>query len=105
MAKTRKPKSKERGNKLTSSPKRAESAKVKPNATGGSSEAQSEQEAEWTPARMVEALKAGTPKEKLERLKRAGILTEEGKLAPLYKSWGDKVSRTPDINEAGELQP
>jgi len=54
---------------------------------------------------MVEALKAGTPKEKLERLKRAGILTEEGKLAPLYKSWGDKVSRTPDINEAGELQP
>ncbi|XXU30714.1 hypothetical protein WMF36_16930 [Sorangium sp. So ce887] len=30
---------------------------------------------------------------------RAGILTRGGKLAKLYTSWGDKASRTPEINE------
>jgi hypothetical protein len=29
-------------------------------------------------------------------VKDAGILTADGELAPLYKSWGNKASRTPD---------
>jgi hypothetical protein len=37
---------------------------------------------------------SGTTEEKIESLKRAGILTAKGKLSKRYKSWGAKISRT-----------
>lgn len=59
---------------------------------------------EWSTDALTRALNATSPAEDVELLKRAGILTKGGKLAKRYKSWGDKVSRTPEINEAGEMQ-
>jgi hypothetical protein len=41
--------------------------------------------------------------EDIALLKQAGILTKSGKLAKLYTSWGDKVSRPPEIDESGEM--
>ncbi|MGK3963930.1 hypothetical protein WMF38_07085 [Sorangium sp. So ce118] len=58
---------------------------------------------EWTVEALTQALNATTVDEDIALLKRAGILTEEGKLAKLYTSWGDKVSRTPELDELGEL--
>jgi hypothetical protein len=58
---------------------------------------------EWTVEALTQALQATTVDEDIALLKRAGILTKAGKLAKLYTSWGDKVSRTPEINELGEM--
>lgn len=50
----------------------------------------------WTPASLLAALKSGTDADKLEALKQAGILDASGNLTRTYKSWGSKVTRTPD---------
>lgn len=42
------------------------------------------------------ALRSGTMEEKIEVLKEAGIVDANGKLARRYRSWGTKVTRTPD---------
>jgi hypothetical protein len=59
---------------------------------------------EWTVEALTRALTATSVEEDIALLKRAGILTKEGKLAKRYTSWGDKVSRTPEINEQGEME-
>jgi hypothetical protein len=58
---------------------------------------------EWTVDALTRALKATSVDEDIALLKHAGILTKGGKLAKRYTSWGDKVSRTPEINESGEM--
>ena len=59
---------------------------------------------EWTAEELIAVLNASSVEEDIESLKRAGILTKEGKVAKLYLSWGNKVSRTPEIDESGELR-
>ncbi|WP_437491955.1 hypothetical protein WME75_16675 [Sorangium sp. So ce1014] len=59
---------------------------------------------EWTVEALTQALNATSVDEDIALLKRAGILTRGGKLAKRYTSWGDKVSRTPEINERGEME-
>jgi hypothetical protein len=58
----------------------------------------------WTLEALIQAVNATTIDEDVALLKRAGILTKSGKLARRYTSWGDKVSRTPEINELGEME-
>jgi hypothetical protein len=53
----------------------------------------------WTPADLVAAIKAGTWADKIASMKRAGILTKDGKLSRKYTSWGKKVSRTPTADQ------
>lgn len=50
----------------------------------------------WTPAELSAALHEGTIEEKIALLRTAGILNEKGELAPKYRSWGTRVSRTPE---------
>jgi hypothetical protein len=57
----------------------------------------------WTVDALTQALNATSVDEDIALLKRAGILTKGGKLAKRYTSWGDKVSRTPEIDELGEM--
>ena len=59
---------------------------------------------EWTLEAMIAVLQAPSLEEDIALLKRAGILTKKGKLAKLYTTWGDKVSRTPELDENGELR-
>ena len=59
---------------------------------------------EWTAEELIAVLNASSVEEDIESLKRAGILTKEGKVARLYLSWGNKASRTPEIDESGELR-
>jgi hypothetical protein len=54
---------------------------------------------EWTPARLLKALRSGTREQDLAILKRIGLLTEEGKMNPAAQSWGSKPSRTPTLEE------
>jgi hypothetical protein len=58
---------------------------------------------EWTVDALTLAINATSVDEDIALLKQAGILTKGGKLAKRYTSWGDKVSRTPEINESGEM--
>ncbi|MGA7121352.1 MAG: hypothetical protein WBY94_14705 [Polyangiaceae bacterium] len=51
---------------------------------------------EWSADALVEAVRSGTREQKSARLRRIGILTSDGTLAPKYKNWGSKVSRTPE---------
>ena len=39
-----------------------------------------------------------TDAQRIEALKLAGIIDEKGKITPLYRSWGNKVTRTPDLD-------
>jgi hypothetical protein len=48
----------------------------------------------WTPQELLDAITRPSPKEKLKVLREAGILDARGKLAPMYRSWGNRVSRT-----------
>ena len=45
---------------------------------------------------MRAAFKNRTTEDCIKTAKAAGILDENGDLAPLYKNWGDKPSRTDD---------
>jgi hypothetical protein len=56
----------------------------------------------WTVDEAIQAINATSVEEDIAILKRAGILTAEGKLAKLYTSWGDTVSRTPTLSEMKE---
>lgn len=87
MAKTRKAKKAA----MTSAPRRSAAAPAT-------------EQPEWTVEALTRALTATSVEEDIALLKRAGILTKEGKLAKRYTSWGDKVSRTPEINEQGEME-
>ena len=58
---------------------------------------------EWTVAAVTRELNATSVDEDIALLKKAGILTKGGNLARRYTSWGNKVSRTPEINESGEM--
>lgn len=55
----------------------------------------------WSPSRLKEALAQGTPEEKVELLKKIGILDENGELGRRYRNWGAKVSRASDDAAAG----
>lgn len=52
---------------------------------------------EWTTDALIKAVTSGTQEEKLDLLKKIGILTPDGNLAEKYKSWGNKPSRTPEM--------
>ncbi|MGD0679809.1 MAG: hypothetical protein ABSC94_30865 [Polyangiaceae bacterium] len=60
------------------------------------STAEQQRPAEWSADALVDAVRSGTREQKSARLRRIGILTAEGTLAPKYKNWGSKVSRTPE---------
>jgi hypothetical protein len=53
----------------------------------------------WTPEELFLALTQGTIEEKVALLRTAGILDERGKLAKKYRSWGNKPSRTPEVED------
>jgi hypothetical protein len=55
----------------------------------------------WTADELSAALAAGTIEEKVAFLRTAGILDERGELAKMYRSWGRKVSRTPEGGGSG----
>jgi hypothetical protein len=52
----------------------------------------------WTPQVLLEALKGGTVEDKVAALRAAGILDAKGQLTKKYKTWGTKVSRTPEAD-------
>jgi hypothetical protein len=52
---------------------------------------------EWTPARLQEAVKGGTNAERIEILKKAGIVDAKGKL--VKGNWGDGPTRTPGLED------
>jgi hypothetical protein len=56
---------------------------------------------DWSVPAIIKALRAGRTGDRLAALKRSGIITKSGKLAAKYRSWGKKVSRTPDAKEMG----
>lgn len=89
--------------KPAKSPQQAPTA-TKPKQAAAVSEPRPDRDEDWTVERMIELIRSPTVEEHVARLKRVGILTEDGEIAPLYKSWGNKVSRTPIINDAGELE-
>ncbi len=51
----------------------------------------------WSPAQMRAALLRGSKRSKIALLKEIGILDENGEVAAKYKSWGNKVTRTPEL--------
>jgi len=50
---------------------------------------------EWTPERLREAVIAGSRGEKVELLKKIGVLTSTGKPSKRSERWGKRPSRTP----------
>jgi hypothetical protein len=50
----------------------------------------------WTPEDLLRAIAEPSLDEKLALLRTVGILDASGKLAKRYRSWGSKVSRTPE---------
>lgn len=48
----------------------------------------------WSPKELLDAIAKPSREQKLALLREVGILDENGKLAPKYKSWGSRVSRT-----------
>ena len=54
----------------------------------------------WSPGQLLAAIKKPTMKRRLEILHEVGILDKNGKLARKYRSWGNRVSRTPEVEEA-----
>jgi hypothetical protein len=55
----------------------------------------------WTPKALSAALALGTLEEEVALLRAAGILDARGELAMKYRSWGNKASRTPDLDDVG----
>jgi hypothetical protein len=56
---------------------------------------------DWAPSALVRALRKARKGDRVLALKRSGILTKAGNLAPRFRSWGQKASRTPDAREMG----
>jgi hypothetical protein len=52
----------------------------------------------WTPDELLSAFDDRTDAQRIEALKAAGIIDASGKITKLYKSWGNKVTRTPDAD-------
>ncbi len=52
----------------------------------------------WTPDALLAALRSGTEDDRVDALKKAGILDAAGNLTKTYKNWGSKVTRTPDAD-------
>ena len=52
---------------------------------------------EWTPKRLRKAVAAGTNAEKVALLKEIGILKKDGTLAKRTRNWGDRPTRTPEL--------
>ena len=50
----------------------------------------------WSPDTLKSALQRGTDADRVEALKKAGIIDARGRLTKAYKNWGTKVTRTPD---------
>jgi hypothetical protein len=50
--------------------------------------------------RAEQLLSQGTLASKVAILKEVGILTSTGKLAPKYKSWGNRPTRTPTLSKS-----
>lgn len=50
----------------------------------------------WTAEELLGTLRSGTPKEKAALLRSAGFLTRGGEVAPKYRNWGRRITRTPD---------
>jgi hypothetical protein len=50
----------------------------------------------WTPDTLLSALRGRTDDDRVEALKKAGIIDARGNLTKTYKNWGTKVTRTPD---------
>lgn len=74
-------------------------AAIKRNENKIDSMAKTNESTEWTPERVREAVTAGTTEEKLQLLKRIGVLKADGSLNDPQKSWGMQPSRTPDLDE------
>ena len=53
----------------------------------------------YTVEQMRAVLRNMTNEERILTAKSAGIIDENGQLTELYKSWGDKPSRTPEYDE------
>lgn len=51
----------------------------------------------WSRAALIRTIKAGTIEERLASLKRAGIVTKDGKLSQRYQRWGKGITMTPDL--------
>lgn len=60
---------------------------------------------EWTPERLREAVVAGTRAEKVELLKQIGVLTPAGKLSKRSEQWGNRPSRTPELEQSHTHRP
>lgn len=50
----------------------------------------------WTPDQLLSAFQDRTAEKRVEALKLAGIIDANGQITKLYRSWGNKVTRTPD---------
>lgn len=50
----------------------------------------------WSPISLMAALKHGTDADRVDALKKAGIITARGNLSKTYKNWGTKVTRAPN---------
>ncbi len=48
----------------------------------------------WSPQDLLAAIERPSREEKLQMLRKVGILDATGKLASKYRSWGTRVSRT-----------
>jgi hypothetical protein len=53
------------------------------------------EQTEWTPERLRAAVVAGSRAEKVELLKRIGVLTPAGKLSKRSEQWCNRPSHTP----------
>ena len=52
----------------------------------------------WTPDELLSAFEGRTDAQRIEALEQAGIIDAKGNVTKLYKSWGNKVTRTPDAD-------
>ncbi len=59
--------------------------------------------AEWSADALIQAVRSGTQEQKRQRLRRVGIVTADGSIAPKYKNRGSKPSRTPETGGEDEL--
>ena len=50
----------------------------------------------WTPDQLLSAFQDRTAEKRLDALRLAGIIDAKGRITKLYRSWGNKVTRTPD---------
>lgn len=59
----------------------------------------------WTPAQINAAIRRGSRKSKLLLLQKIGVLDKNGEPTAKYRSWGNKASRTPELESAAKTEP